>query len=75
MRFALFFPMALLALLPSCGSGSDEPVLLTTGPGGIDAAELERLERAGLVRRDAEAVVLTDRGRFVGDAVTAALLA
>jgi oxygen-independent coproporphyrinogen III oxidase len=53
----------------------DEPVLLTTGPGGIDAAELERLERAGLVRCDAEAVVLTDRGRFVGDAVTAALLA
>ena len=52
----------------------DEPVAVTTGPGGVDAAELERLERLGLVRRDGGGVTLTARGRFVGDAVTAALL-
>jgi oxygen-independent coproporphyrinogen-3 oxidase len=53
----------------------DEPVTVATGPGGVDAAELERLEGLGLVRRDGGGVTLTERGRFVGDAVTAALLA
>jgi oxygen-independent coproporphyrinogen-3 oxidase len=53
----------------------DEPVAVSTGPGGVDAGELERLEQLGLVRRDGGAVTLTARGRFIGDAVTAALLA
>jgi oxygen-independent coproporphyrinogen-3 oxidase len=53
----------------------DEPVTVSSAPGGVDASELERLERLGLVRRDGRGVTLTPRGRFVGDAVTAALLA
>jgi oxygen-independent coproporphyrinogen-3 oxidase len=53
----------------------DEPVTVTTGPGGVDTSELDRLERLGLVRRDGGGVTLTARGRFIGDAVTATLLA
>jgi oxygen-independent coproporphyrinogen-3 oxidase len=52
----------------------DEPVTVAAGRGGIDADELDRLERLGLVRREGGRVTLTSRGRFVGDAVTAALL-
>jgi hypothetical protein len=36
---------------------------------------LQRVERLGLVRCTDGELALTDRGRFLGDAVTAALLA
>ena len=49
----------------------DEAVPLS----GLDPAGLERVEGLGLARRDGDRVALTDRGRFLGDAVTAALLA
>ena len=42
---------------------------------GLDAAGLQRVEGLGLARRDGDRVALTDRGRFLGDAVTAVLLA
>jgi coproporphyrinogen III oxidase-like Fe-S oxidoreductase len=48
----------------------DQPVPVA----GLDAAGLERVEGLGLARREGDRVVLTDRGRFLGDAVTAALL-
>ena len=38
-------------------------------------AELAELERLGLAERHGENVMLTARGRFLGDGVTAALLA
>jgi oxygen-independent coproporphyrinogen-3 oxidase len=58
----------------------DEGLLLSEAAAEVDAAALERLVAAGLVRvspangRPAN-LVLTDRGRRLGDAVTAALLA
>jgi oxygen-independent coproporphyrinogen-3 oxidase len=48
----------------------DEPVPVS----GLDPAGLQRVEALGLARRDGDRVALTDRGRFLGDAVTAALL-
>jgi coproporphyrinogen III oxidase-like Fe-S oxidoreductase len=41
----------------------------------VDEAELTRLEQRGLVVSDGAAITLTDRGRFLGGAVTARLLA
>jgi len=42
---------------------------------GLDPAGLEHAEGLGLARREGDRVALTDRGRFLGDAVTAELLA
>jgi oxygen-independent coproporphyrinogen-3 oxidase len=41
----------------------------------VDDAELARLEQRGLVMSDGRTITLTDRGRFLGGAVTARLLA
>ncbi len=41
----------------------------------LDPAGLRRVERLGLLRREGGALALTDRGRILGDAVTAELLA
>jgi hypothetical protein len=41
----------------------------------LDAGELGRLQRLGLAERHGDELALTARGRFLGDAVTAALLA
>jgi hypothetical protein len=41
----------------------------------LDPSGLARVERLGLVRRANGLLTLTDRGRFLGDAVTAELLA
>jgi oxygen-independent coproporphyrinogen-3 oxidase len=58
----------------------DEPLELARSESVIDRAALERLREDGLVDigrsgRGEETVALTRRGRFLGDAVTAALLA
>lgn len=58
----------------------DEPLPLGAVDGAFDPAALERLERLGLARRVSvpergEALTLTSRGRLVGGAVTADLLA
>jgi oxygen-independent coproporphyrinogen-3 oxidase len=53
----------------------DEPVLVTAAEPVLDWSGLARVERLGLVRRADGLLTLTDRGRFLGDAVTAELLA
>jgi oxygen-independent coproporphyrinogen-3 oxidase len=53
----------------------DQPLPLAEIEHALDLAGLERVERLGLARRDGQLLTLTDRGRFLGDAVTAALLA
>jgi oxygen-independent coproporphyrinogen-3 oxidase len=55
----------------------DEPLSLDGLDGAVDATAVERLERLGLVdrRHRAEALALTERGRFLGGGVTAELLA
>jgi oxygen-independent coproporphyrinogen-3 oxidase len=53
----------------------DEPLPLAEIGPALDPAGLQRAERLGLARSDGEQLVLTDRGRFLGDAVTADLLA
>jgi hypothetical protein len=61
----------------------DEPLPLADGlAAALDGAALERLERLGLAVRyegvgaatPAETLALTERGRFLGGAVTAELL-
>jgi oxygen-independent coproporphyrinogen III oxidase len=53
----------------------DEPLPLAGIEPVLDPAGLQRVERLGLVRCADGELALTDRGRFLGDAVTAALLA
>jgi oxygen-independent coproporphyrinogen-3 oxidase len=53
----------------------DEPLPLAGIEPVLDPAGLQRVERLGLVRCEGGELALTDRGRFLGDAVTAALLA
>ncbi|MDP9285489.1 MAG: coproporphyrinogen III oxidase, partial [Actinomycetota bacterium] len=53
----------------------DEPLRLIDVEHALDAGELGRLERLGLAERREGTVALTARGRFLGDGVTAALLA
>jgi len=53
----------------------DEPLAVAEAGRTLDLDELARLERLGLAEQRAGAVSLTPRGRFLGDGVTAALLA
>ena len=53
----------------------DEPLAVSGLESAVDWAAVDRLERAGLVRRDGGAFELTTRGRFLGGGVTAELLA
>jgi oxygen-independent coproporphyrinogen-3 oxidase len=53
----------------------DQPLPLAGIESALDPAGLQRVERLGLVRCNDGSLELTDRGRFLGDAVTAALLA
>ena len=53
----------------------DEPVPLAGIEPALDPAALARLERLGLAERRGPALTLTERGRFLGGAVTAELLA
>jgi oxygen-independent coproporphyrinogen-3 oxidase len=53
----------------------DEPLPLSGIEHQLDPAGLQRVERLGLVSCRDGRLALTERGRFLGDAVTAALLA
>jgi oxygen-independent coproporphyrinogen III oxidase len=53
----------------------DEPLPLAGLEQALDAPELERLQELGLAVRDGDALSLTPRGRFLGGAVTARLVA
>jgi oxygen-independent coproporphyrinogen-3 oxidase len=53
----------------------DEPLALAGLRHVVDEDELARLERLELLDRPGDAIALTPRGRFVGGAVTARLLA
>jgi oxygen-independent coproporphyrinogen-3 oxidase len=53
----------------------DEPIELAGLEGVLDVEGLARLQRLGLAERRGEALALTVRGRFLGDGVTATLLA
>jgi oxygen-independent coproporphyrinogen III oxidase len=53
----------------------DEPVLITEVAAAIDPDGLARAERLGLAERRGNALALTRRGRFLGGAVTAELMA
>jgi oxygen-independent coproporphyrinogen III oxidase len=53
----------------------DEPVSVAAAGRMLDLEGLARLERLGLAERQGESIGLTPRGRFLGDGVTAALLA
>jgi len=53
----------------------DEPLALGEVAGALDEGALARLEGLGLARRGAGTLALTPRGRFLGDGVTASLLA
>jgi oxygen-independent coproporphyrinogen-3 oxidase len=53
----------------------DEPLPLAGLEQTIDVLGLERLELLGLAERHDETLALTARGRFLGDGVTASLLA
>jgi oxygen-independent coproporphyrinogen III oxidase len=53
----------------------DEPVELASVAAAVDDEAVARLERLGLAEQRGEALTLTERGRFLGDGVTAELLA
>jgi oxygen-independent coproporphyrinogen-3 oxidase len=53
----------------------DEPLALEEVAPVVDLEALEGLERAGLVRREHDTILLSKRGRFLGGGVTAELLA
>jgi oxygen-independent coproporphyrinogen III oxidase len=53
----------------------DEPLPLAGVEPALDTAALARMERLGLAERRGRALALTERGRFLGGAVTAELLA
>ena len=53
----------------------DEPLPLAAVRDAIDSEQLARLAQAGLVATSGDAIVLTERGRFLGGGVTARLLA
>ncbi len=53
----------------------DEPLRFSEVGAALDEGELARLAQLGLAERSGDLVTLTPRGRFLGDGVTAALLA
>ena len=53
----------------------DRPLPLPAVAGAVETAALERVERLGLAERRDGGLVLTERGRFLGGAVTAELMA
>ena len=53
----------------------DEPLAVGELGGRVDLGQLARLEALGLAEQRGGTVTLTRRGRFLGDDVTATLLA
>jgi coproporphyrinogen III oxidase-like Fe-S oxidoreductase len=53
----------------------DEPLALTGLRQALDPAGLAKVERLGLAERTDATLTLTERGRYLGGAVTAELLA
>jgi oxygen-independent coproporphyrinogen-3 oxidase len=53
----------------------DEPLAIDGLDAALDPLGLARVETLGLARRDKRTLTLTDRGRFLGGAVTAELIA
>jgi coproporphyrinogen III oxidase-like Fe-S oxidoreductase len=53
----------------------DEPLLLAGLEHTLDGEGVARLQRLGLAERRDGTLALTERGRFLGDGVTARLLA
>jgi oxygen-independent coproporphyrinogen-3 oxidase len=53
----------------------DEPLPLAGLEAALDPAGLARAERLGLAERQGDGLLLTERGRYVGDGVTAGLIA
>jgi oxygen-independent coproporphyrinogen III oxidase len=53
----------------------DRPLPLASVGAAVEPAGLARVERLGLAERRGDGLVLTERGRFLGGAVTAELLA
>jgi oxygen-independent coproporphyrinogen-3 oxidase len=53
----------------------DEPLAVAGLGRALDAAGLARVERLGLARRIGDELALTERGRYLGGAVTAELIA
>jgi len=53
----------------------DRPLPLAAVGSAVEPAALSRVERLGLAERRGDGLVLSDRGRFLGDAVTAELMA
>jgi oxygen-independent coproporphyrinogen-3 oxidase len=53
----------------------DRPLSLASVGGAVEPAALARVERLGLAERRDDGLVLTERGRFLGGAVTAELMA
>ena len=53
----------------------DEPLALSGLGHALDRRGLARVEGLGLVERTASTLALTERGRYLGGAVTAELLA
>jgi putative oxygen-independent coproporphyrinogen III oxidase len=53
----------------------DEPLELASVAAAVDDEAVTRLERLGLAEQRGEGLTLTERGRFLGDGVTAELLA
>jgi oxygen-independent coproporphyrinogen-3 oxidase len=53
----------------------DRPLPLASVGGAVEPAALARVERLGLAERRDDGLVLTERGRFLGGAVTAELMA
>jgi oxygen-independent coproporphyrinogen-3 oxidase len=52
----------------------DDPVPIAGLEQALDPAGLARVEQLGLARRDEDTLTLTERGRYLGGAVTATLL-
>jgi coproporphyrinogen III oxidase-like Fe-S oxidoreductase len=53
----------------------DEPLPIAALESALDPDALARLQQLGLAERSGDDLVLTERGRFLGDGVTVRLLA
>src|SRR5262249_41674032 len=64
-----------LGQAPPAGGGAAAPLPLAGLGDALDADGLARVEKLGLAERTPSTLTLTERGRYLGGAVTAELLA